>query len=132
MGKVDLALLANQLSKLGNDLDGEIDILGEMEDSTVTAEGTFRHYKEAFEDALAAATLQSRQSNAESRKAEARLACLEERALMEQANLDWDKKRAALRTQYQNIKALTVRIEIGRSLLSREKTLVGLEMSGIS
>lgn len=128
----DLGLLARQLSQLGRDLDDEITILGEMEDAAVSAEGVYREYKEAYEDALAAAMLGSKRGSAESRKAEARLACRPERQDMEQANLIWDKKRAKLRTQYQNLRAIHDRIEIGRSLLSREKTLMGLEMSGIS
>lgn len=127
----DMGLLARQLSQLGRDLDDEITILGEMEDAVVSAEGVYREYKEAYEDAQAEALLRSQQKSAETRKAEARLACIEERKDMENANLIWDKKRAALRTQYQNLRALHDRIEIGRSLLSREKTLIGLEMSGI-
>ena len=82
MGQLDMNLLARQLSQLGRDLEAEIAILGQMEDAAVTAEGTFRHYKELHEDALASALLQSKQSSAESRKAEARLACREERQLM--------------------------------------------------
>lgn len=126
-----MSLLANQLSQLGRDLQDEITTLGEMEDAAVTAEGTYRHYKELYEDALARMLLQSRGSSAESRKAEARLACFADRQLMEKANLDWDKKKGVLRTQYASISALHRRIEIGRSLLSREKALVGLAYSGV-
>ena len=102
-----------------------------MEDAAVTAEGSYRHYKEMLEDAMAAAFLNA-EGSVEQRKARARLQCIEARVLMEQANLDWDKKKAALRTQYASLQALHRRIEVGRSLLSREKALVGLELSGIS
>lgn len=129
---VEMGLLANQLSQLGRDLSQEIEILGQLEDETVTAEGNYRHCKECYELAMAAAMLQSRQSNAESRKAEAKLACTQEQAVMEQANLAWDRKKAELRTQHASLQALHRRIELGRSLLSREKALVGLEISGIS
>lgn len=132
MMAVEMALLANNLSQLGRDLQDEINILGRMEDDTVTAEGAYRHFKELYEDALARAILGSRQGSAESRKAEARLACVEDRQLMEHANLAWDKKKAELRTQHASLQALHRRCEIGRSLLSREKALVGLELSGIS
>lgn len=129
---VEMAFLANQLSQLGRDLQDEIGVLGQMEDDTVTAEGAYRHYKELYEDAVAQVLLRSKASSAESRKAEARLACTENRQMMEQANLEWDRKRAALRTQHASLSALHRRVEIGRSLLSREKALVGLELSGIS
>lgn len=127
----DMNFLARQLSQLGRDLESEIAVLGQMEDDTVTAEGTYRHYKELYEDALAQVLMRSKASSAESRKAEARLACVENRQIMEQANQDWDHKRAALRTQHASLQALHRRCEIGRSLLSREKALVGLELSGI-
>lgn len=128
---VEMALLARQLSDLGRDLQDEIATLADMELAAVQAEADFRHYKEKHEDALASALLQSRLGNAESRKAEARLQCVESRALMEKANADWDRNKAVLRTQHASLQALHRRIELGRSLLSREKALVGLEMSGI-
>jgi len=130
MGQLDLNLLARQLSQLGRDLESEITVLGEMEDATVTAEGTYRHYQELYDDAQAAALLRSKLSSEGSRKAEARLACIEERQVMEQALLDWRKKQAALRTQHANIQAVHRRIEIGRSLLSREKIQATLELEG--
>lgn len=128
---VEMGLLARQLSELGRDLSAEVEVLGQMEDAAVTAEGSYRHYKEMLEDAMAAAFLRA-EGSVDQRKAQARLQCVEARALMEQANLDWDKKKAALRTQHASLQALHRRIEIGRSLLSREKALVGLELSGIS
>jgi hypothetical protein len=132
MASIEMGLLARQLSQLGQDLESEVAILGEMEDLTVTAEGAYRHYQELYDDAQAAALLKSRQGSAESRKAEARLACIEERQVMEQALLDWRKKQGALRTQNANIQAVHRRIEIGRSLLSREKAQFSLEQSGIA
>ena len=132
MAQVSMAHLANQLSQLGRDLDEQVTLLGQLEDAAVTAEGTYRHYKELYEDAMAAVMLRSSQSSEGLRKAEARLQCIEPRILMEDANRDWDKKKAILRTQHASLQALHRRIELGRSLLSREKALVGLELSGIS
>ena len=129
---VEMALLANQLSQLGRDLQLEITLLGEMEEAAVEAEGQYRSLDAAHEDDLARAFLRARGTNAEARKAEARLDCIQSRLIADQANLDWNRKKAQLRTQHANISALHRRIEVGRSLLSREKALVGLELSGIS
>jgi hypothetical protein len=129
---VEMALLANQLSQLGRDLQTEITLLGEMEEAAVEAEGQYRELDAAHEDELARAFLRARGSNAEARKAEARLECIPSRKMAEQAMLNWNQKKAALRTQHASLQALHRRIEVGRSLLSREKSLIGLELSGIS
>jgi hypothetical protein len=124
----DMGLLARQLSQLGRDLEDEIAILGEMELAAVEAEGKYRHYKELHEDALAGVMLKSRQGSAESRKAEARVSCIDSRIEMEQANISLDRAKALLRVKYASISALGRRIDIGRSLLSREKALMSSEM----
>jgi hypothetical protein len=118
--------LARQLSALGRDLQDEVSRLGEMEEEAVTAEGEYRHRDAMYEDVLAACLLKSKLSNAEARKADARLQCIEARALMQQAYTDWGRARMRVRTQQANLTALHKRIDIGRSLLSREKSLLSL------
>jgi hypothetical protein len=122
----DADTLARQLAQLGRDLQDEVAELGELEERAVDAEGEFRHREAMYEDVLAASTLKSRESNAEARKADARLQCIEARALMQVASLEWSRAKARVRTQQANLTALHKRVEIGRSLLSREKALISL------
>jgi len=125
----DAEILARQLAALGRDLQDEVAELGALEEQAVDAEGAFRHLDALYEDGLAKGMLNSPQGNAEARKAEARLQCIEARALMQDASLEWSRAKARVRTQQANLQAIHKRVEIGRSLLSREKAL--LSLSGI-
>ena len=127
----DADVLARQLAQLGRDLDEEVKILGELEEEAADAGGEYQHRNDLYEDTLASCLLKSGQSNAESRKAEARLQCIAPRAEMRIAQKNWEKAKAAVRTQEKNLTALHKRIDIGRSLLSREKALIGLSNSGV-
>lgn len=126
MTSYDAEHLARQLAQLGQDLQREVIELGRLEESCVQAEGSYRHYEAMLDNCLAAEFLKASGSNAEARKAQARLACLEPRALAEQAWKEWSLLKGQLRTQQASLSALHRRIEIGRSLLSREKALITL------
>lgn len=118
-------VLARQLGDLGRDLDKQVTILGELEEDAVEAEGEFRKLGEEYEDALARVFMAS-PGSIDQRKAQARLECVPERIKMQQAAIDWNRLKAEVRTQQASLQALHRRIEIGRSLLSREKALISL------
>jgi hypothetical protein len=122
----DAEILARQLGELGRDLQDEITELGRLEEAAVDAEAQYRRLQDEHEDAIASAFLAASGSNAEARKAEARLACQESRAAADRAWKDWSLLRGQLRTQQASLQAMHRRVEIGRSLLSREKALISL------
>lgn len=124
----DAAVLAQQLAQLGQDLTAEVTRLGRLEEACVEAEGTYRQLQEAYEDALASAFLRAQGSNAEARKADARLQSADRRIAVEAAWKAWSVLKAQVRTQQASLQALHRRCEIGRSLLSREKIQARLEM----
>src|SRR5216684_1481656 len=126
MSSFDAETLARQLAQLGRDLDAEVLVLGELEEAAADAEGEYRHRDALYEDTLATCLLKSLQGSAEARKADARLQCIGPRAEMQQAYKDWGKAKAKVRTQQANLSAIHKRIEVGRSLLSREKALLSL------
>jgi hypothetical protein len=126
MSSFDAETLARQLAQLGRDLQDEVAALADFEEQAVNAEGKYRTYDALYEDALASCLLRSGQGNSEARKAEARLQCIDPRLVMQQAYTEWGHAKAAVRSQQANLTALHKRIEIGRSLLSREKALIGL------
>lgn len=130
MSSYDAEVLARQLASLGRDLQDEVERLGELEEDAVDAEGRYRHLDALYEDALAQAVLHSTQGAADSRKADARLQCVEPRTTMMDANTEWNRAKAMVRTQQASLQALHKRIEIGRSLLSREKALISLAGTG--
>lgn len=125
MSGYEAETLARHLADLGRDLDAEVIVLGELEEAAADAEWAFRKLEAAYDDCTDAAFLDGKGS-VDSRKAQARLACTAERALKQEANTEWSKARGRVFTQQASLKALHGRIEIGRSLLSREKTLISL------
>lgn len=122
-------VLASQLAQLGRDLDREVGILGELEENCVEAEGEYRRLVEEYDDCLARAFLDG-EGSVEHRKAAARLKCVPARLLMQEANIDLSRIKGELRTQQASLQALHRRIEVGRSLLSREKALISLAGTG--
>jgi len=128
---VSAETLARQLAAMGRDLEIQVTVLGKYEDEAVEAEGKYRLKDALYEDMLASGMLRSDQRNAETRKAEARLDCIPERDAMQQAYTDWGRAKAKVRMQQASLSALHKRIEIGRSLLSRERALLGLSGSGV-
>lgn len=129
MTSFDAASLAEQLSQLGRDLDEGVAQLSRLEEDCVTKEGAYRVLEALHEDAVASAFLRSPGTNAEARKADARLRSVDSRTRAEQAWQDWSLLKAQVRVHQASLAALHRRIEIGRSLLSREKSLLALENS---
>lgn len=125
----DAETLARQLAQLGRDLDDEVKVLGVLEEAAADAEGFFRKLESAYDDCLDQAFLDAN-GNVDSRKAQARLACAVERAAKQEASTEWNKARGKVFTQNANLTAIRVRIDIGRSLLSREKSLMALAGTG--
>jgi hypothetical protein len=126
----DAEILARQLGNLGRDLQGEVIHLGELEEEAVDAEGAYRRLEREHEIETARALLAA-DGSMELRKAQARLKCEAAEVLAEEASLDWARTKARVRTQNANLSAIGKRIEIGRSLLSREKALISLTNSGV-
>jgi hypothetical protein len=103
------------LGALGRDLETEITLLAELEELAVDTEGDFR---KAFAAAYAEAA-----------------GTLEDRKQRAIAGTDaqwrtWGKAVAAVRRQRESLKALHARIDIGRTMASREKALVSLAGQG--
>jgi hypothetical protein len=121
----DAQLLANQLAQLGRDLDSEVKYLGVLDEAAVEAEGLYRRLDEEHQDRVATEFLRS-EGTVETRKMQGRLKAVPARLIAEDAWLDWNRAKSKLRTQQASIQALHRRIEIGRSMLSREKALISL------
>jgi hypothetical protein len=122
----DADILASQLAQLGRDLVAEVDNLRDLELGAVKAEAGYQVCLELHKDDLARAFLGSSGSNADARNAEARLACVPSRLTSADAWKQWQDAKALVRVQQANLSALHKRIEVGRSLLSREKALISL------
>lgn len=123
----DAETLLRQLSELGRLLDKEVDRLGEL-DMLATGLGCeYQRLREEHEDQLASAFLGMTDGGVEAKKMAARLKCVPARLIAQKANRDWEEARSRLRTQQAAVRALVARIEIGRSLLSHEKTRMDLD-----
>lgn len=127
---IEASLLAQQLGNLGRDLDSETHLLSVFEDRAVTLEGQYERLKEEYKDDLAKAFLEA-DGAVDTRNNKARLACIDSRSKMLDVLEEFNHAKALVRMQNANIGALKVRIDIGRSLLSHEKSLHSLAISGI-
>jgi predicted nucleic acid-binding Zn-ribbon protein len=125
----DAETLAQQLAQLGRDLQEEITLLGELEEECVTAEGEYRRLQDLYEDEFHQAFI-NLPGSVESRKAAARLECVTAREASSEAYLQWNRLKGQVRVQNASLSALRSRIDIGRSLLSREKSLLSLAGTG--
>jgi hypothetical protein len=118
--------LLRQLADLGRELDTQVDYLGDL-DMIATGLGCeYQRLREEYEDVFAEAFLRLT-GGVEARKLEARLKCVPSRLTAQDAHLMWEKAKSRVRTQQEAIRALHKRIEIGRSLLSTEKTRMDLD-----
>lgn len=121
----DANTLLKQLSELGRQLDDAVDKLGEL-DMTATGLGCeYQKLREEHEDDFAANFL-ILPGSVEAKKMAARGKSVPSRLLAQDAYREWEEEKSRVRTQQAAIKALTTRIEIGRSLLSHEKALMSL------
>jgi hypothetical protein len=118
-------VLTQQLAQLGRDLDTEVRFLGQLDETAVEAEGEFRRLDEEHGDRIAEEFLKA-DGAVETRKMTARLKAVPARLIAQDAWLEWNRAKAKLRTQQASIQALHRRVEIGRSMLSREKALISL------
>jgi hypothetical protein len=122
----DPDLLLRQLSELGRLLDAQIETLGEC-DLLATGLGCeYQRLREECEDRVAEEFLKA-EGTVETRKMIARLKAVPSRLIAQDALLEAEKAKARLRTQQAAIRALHARVEIGRSLLSHEKTRLDLD-----
>lgn len=125
----DAELLVRQLSQLGRDLDTEVTILGQLDQEAVEAESEFRRLDEEYNDRIAEEYLHL-DGTVETRKMQARLKAKPARLIAEEAWLIWNLAKAKLRTQQASIQALHRRVEIGRSMLARERALMSIAGMG--
>ena len=125
MSAWDAETLVRQLSDLGLALDEAVGHLGVLDEAAVEAEGEYRRLSEEHEDRVAQEFIKG-DGSVELRKMQARLKAIPARLLAEEAWLEWNRAKAKLRTQQASIQAVHRRIEIGRSMLSREKALMSL------
>lgn len=126
---IDANVLVSQLGQLGRDLDDEVTRLGQLEETSVDAECDYRSLDEEYGDRTAEAFLAA-EGAVETRKASARLKAVPARLIREDAYREWQHAKARVRTQQASIQALHRRVEIGRSMLSREKTLMSISEIG--
>lgn len=125
----DAEVLTRQLAQLGRDLDDEVHRLGELDMQCVEAEGEFRRLDDEHGDRVAQEFLNA-EGAVETRKMIARLKAVPARLDAADAWLEWNRAKARMRTQQASIQALHRRVEIGRSMLSREKALISLSGVG--
>jgi hypothetical protein len=122
---MDGDVLASQLAQLGKQLDEATEELAKL-DVIATWKGIEAvRVKEEHEDALARA-YRDADGSVETRKAEARLNCLEARKVSHDTSASWELAKADVRNQQAKVRAINARIDIGRSLLSREKSLMAV------
>jgi len=124
----DAETLAQQLGQLGRDLQDEVVVLGKLEEEAVAAEGRYRAKEYAYNDAMDRAFLDL-PGSVEVRKAQARTTTGSYWHDSQDAYLEWSRAKGRVRTQNANLSAIRTRIDVGRSLLSREKAL--LSLSGV-
>lgn len=107
--------LIQHLGQLGRDLTREIGRLGEAEEDAVAAEAEFRvEYAKAYDNAT---------GNMETCKQQAI-------AATNDLWRSWQQKAILVRIQRESLKALHARIDIGRTMASREKALAALAGHG--
>ncbi len=121
--------LVRQLGDLGRDLDHEVGVLGGLDMAAVELEGEFRRLDEEHGDRVAQEFLGA-EGTVDAKKNIARIKAIPARLVSQDAWLDWSRAKSRLRTQQASIAAMHRRIEIGRSMLSREKALLSISGTG--
>lgn len=122
---MDPEVLLQQLGELGRQLDQATEDMAELD---VVATGAAVHYaelKEEYEDTVAREFLDC-EGSIEAKKMQARLNARAVRKIAEQAHLEAEMAKSSLRNQRDAVKALQSRIDVGRSLISHQKTMMGL------
>lgn len=107
----DGEVVIRQLGQLGLDLLKEVDLYGDLEVEAVDTEGDYRAaFAKVYKDSL---------GNMEERKQAAIAATDAEWRT-------WGKALAAVKRQRESLRALHARVDIGRTMASRDKALVSL------
>jgi hypothetical protein len=119
---MDGEILASQLSQLGRQLDDATAKLGELDVLATSAGIEAARLKEEYENVFAAAFL-SAEGAIETRKMIARCHCVSTQDKAQDAAAGWERAKSKVRNQQAMVRAINSRIDIGRSLLSREKSL---------
>ena len=122
---MDGDVLARQLGELGRQLDDATEELAKLDILATGAGIKAANAKEVYEDRLAEAFIAA-EGSVETRKASARLCCMSYGIDARAAAADWEKAKSQVRNQQALMRTISMRIEIGRSLLSREKALAVL------
>ena len=122
---MDGDVLAKQLGDLGRQLDDETKELARLDILATAAGIKATNAKAAYEDQLARAFLAA-DGAVDIRKATARLCCTSYRVDVQAAAADWERAKTDVSNQQAMVRALNARIDIGRSLLSREKSLAAV------
>jgi hypothetical protein len=111
MPSADGETVIRQLGQLGRDLDTEVGRYGQLEETAVEAEGDYRRaYAQEYQ--AAEGTLEDRKQAAIN--------------ATDELWRTWGMAIAAVRRQRESLRALHARIDIGRTMASREKALAEL------
>ena len=89
------------------------------------AEGELRRLDEEHGDTFAQEFLHA-EGTVDTRKNIARIKAIPARLIAQDAWLEWSKTKARVRKQQANINAIHKRIDVGRSMLARERALMSL------
>jgi hypothetical protein len=122
---MDGEILATQLQSLGRQLDEATAKLAELDIYATSAGITAAAAKEEYENAYAASFLTA-DGAVEARKMIARCHCVPTQDKALEAAGAWEQAKSAVRNQQAMVRAINARIDIGRSLLSREKSLMAI------
>jgi hypothetical protein len=122
----EAVVLVEQLGQLGRDLEAEVTKLGQLEEYCVDTECDYRGLVNDYDDQIDEGFLAT-DGSVEAKKAYARLKAAPARGIKEDGYREWQHAKARVRVQQASIQALHRRIEIGRSMLSREKSLMELD-----
>lgn len=122
---MDGEILARQLGDLGRQLEDATVKLAELDVLATGAAVEAARLREEYEDRLAEG-FRDAEGAVEAKKTLARLKACPARIIAQEASAEAERAKSAVRNQQAAIRTLTVRIDIGRSLLSREKTLMAV------
>lgn len=122
---MDGDVLAKNLGDLGRQLDDATVELARLDVLATAAGIKAANEKEKYEDAYAEA-FRDADGSIEARKVEARLESKLVRWGSQDASAAWERAKSDVRNQQAMVRALNARIDIGRSLLSREKSLAAV------
>ena len=122
---MDGEILARQLGDLGRQLEDATVKLTELDVLATGAAIEAARLKEEYEDRLAEG-FRDAEGAVEAKKTLARLKASPARIIAQEAYAEAERAKCKVRNQQAVIRAINARIDVGRSLLSREKTLMAV------